>query len=143
MAVGIFGLVVAAGCGGGDTTTAVTKIEFIKRANAVCRKAQTDRASEIAAYDKAIEAKGQEVESKPNLEKKTIAVLLPSMQKQLEELQSLDKPEVGKAQIEEMLEGLGQGVEKLEEEEFQGLSNAGKLEAFGREAQAFGLECSP
>jgi hypothetical protein len=141
LAVALLGV----GCGDEDESTAssnVTKAQFVKNVNAVCKKTQEDRFNEIGAYDQKTLAKGEKPESGPNLLKKMEDVLLPSMNKQLEELKALDVPEASAAKYEKMLQSLEGGIEKLEEEGVVGLTKGEQLEAFEKEAAALNLACS-
>jgi hypothetical protein len=52
----ILALVLLAGCGGGDLTTALTKAEFVKQGNQICDKGLQEREEEkIEAIVKAME----------------------------------------------------------------------------------------
>jgi len=150
--VGVLLAAVGAGCGGSDesasttdestSTTAVSKAEFTKTVNAICKKTQEDRFNEIGVYDEELIANGEEPESAPALEKKFDDVLLPSMKKQQEELENAGVPKASQAKYEQMMEDLDAGIEKLEEEKVDGLRNASRLAAFQKEAAALGLTCS-
>lgn len=145
--VGVLLAAVGAGCGGGGSdestsTTAVSKAEFTKTVNAICKKTQEDRFNEIGVYDKELIANGEKPESDSGLEKKFDDVLLPSMKKQQEELENAGVPKASQAKYEQLMEDLNAGIEKLEEEKVDGLRNASQLLAFQKEAAALGLNCA-
>ncbi|MDX6635257.1 MAG: hypothetical protein QOF06_1460 [Solirubrobacterales bacterium] len=136
---------IGAGCGGGSdestSTTTLSKAEFTKTVNAICKKTQEDRFDEIGVYDEELVANGEKPESPPNLEKKFDDVLLPSMKKQQEELENVGVPKASQAKYEQLMEDLNTGIERLEEEKVDGLRKAADLLAFQKEAAALGLNC--
>jgi hypothetical protein len=100
------------GCGGGSssgatttvTTSSHTKAEYIKLANALCKRGKEALLGEISAYMK--------THNGPNTDAKKVFVaavqadLLPAVQKQAEELRKLGAPQGDEKRIEALLAAL-------------------------------------
>ena len=87
---------VVAGCGGGDSTTdstrvVLTKTEFIKQGEAICREATEKNQSEAEDFAKENDFELEKA-SKDQLEEAIAEVIAPSLGKQAEELDALGAP---------------------------------------------------
>ncbi len=145
--LGAISLMVAVGCGGGggDTSTTVTKAEFTKQADEICASGKEERKDAFVNYSKSI----QETSSSPtrSLERKLAGemvenYLVPSLKRQLQQLEDLGAPAADEAQVSKMLATLTVAIEELEKKGVQALVNAGELVNFQKEAQAYGLACN-
>jgi hypothetical protein len=136
-------MALGAGCGGGgdDSSTTITKAQFIKMSKAICMQNQKDRFAEMTAYDKKLKADGKETQDNAALEEKLVAVLIPSMRKKLEDLEALGVPGASQEKVTNLLQSLANGIDNLEKEKLAGLSKATQLLAFEKEAVALGLTC--
>lgn len=99
---------VAAGCGGGgggsDTAVAeasITKADYVKKAEAVCKKGEEELQADFATFLKEKEnvKKATEADYAELLEK----VVAPNITTEVEELGELDVPQGDASQIEAML----------------------------------------
>jgi|SRR4051794_7026166 hypothetical protein len=82
--VGALALFVA-GCGGGDDEKSVSKADYLKQGNAICKKGND-----------AIDAAAQKLGESPTqaqIEAFATGTLIPSVSNQLKELRALDTPE--------------------------------------------------
>ena len=134
----------AVGCGGGgedEATASVTKAQFVKSTDAVCEKNHKQREAEFAALDKQLESEGQEPESSAGIETRLTDVVIPSMERQLEELEAVDVPEDSEAKMTKMLQTYSKGIEKLKEEMLDALNGSFELALFAEEAETVGLNC--
>jgi hypothetical protein len=148
-------VLVAAGCGGGGSSSggttgggstesetdggAPTKTAFIKEADQVCGKAETELTKEVKAFAKeeGIPLAGSEEPSEAQQTELFQQVILPNIGKQGEDLAALTPPAGDEATIEELTSTLEQEVTEAEEEGGLGeeaLAGATKL------ARAYGFK---
>jgi hypothetical protein len=111
--------VVVAGCGSDDETTdetvTLTKAEFIKQGDAICKKGND--ASEKEAEEFAEENDFTlEKASDEQLEEAVSEVLVANLNGQLDELEALGAPEGDEEQVEEIIESLEGAVEEIEDD---------------------------
>jgi hypothetical protein len=104
-------LVFAAGCGGGDT---LSKAEFIEKADAICARADKTKNGEAAGYQKAHLKELVPLSRAENVEKLVIAVLLPSVQKEVEEIEALGPPSEDKKKVEDFTRAVEAAMKKAE-----------------------------
>jgi hypothetical protein len=102
------------GCGGGsDTTSSMTRAEFIKQAEAVCVK--TDKIQEQAL--KAFLSDHKEMpKSKKGREALIEGLGIPSVQVETEELAALTSATKGAREIDAFVTAMEEAVEKTKEE---------------------------
>jgi hypothetical protein len=114
LVVGVLALgLVAAGCGSSDDdstdtveeTVTLTKAEFIKQGDQICKQAEDD--SEVEAEEFA-EENGFTLDdaSDEQLEEAIGEVLVPALDRQAEEIDALGAPEGDEEQVEEILTAL-------------------------------------
>lgn len=124
-----------AGCGGGgsDTSTAaLSKAEYVKQANAICKKGQQER--EAAVNELAEEVKPGA--SAGELPKGGLVEAVSSpLENMVEELAALPAPEGDEAQVEEIIEAYEKPVEEIGEDQ-----NAAFNGELFKEADAKGLK---
>jgi hypothetical protein len=123
-----------AGCGGGgdSSTTALTKAEYVKQANAICKKGQQER--EAAVNELAEEVKpGANAAELPKAG--LVEAITPPLGAMVEELAALPAPEGDEAQVEAIVEAYEEPVEAIEEDQ-----NAAFEGELFKEADAKGLK---
>jgi hypothetical protein len=133
---------IVAGCGGGgsdSSTAALTKAEYLKQANAICKKGQQER--EAAVNELAEEVKpGADVGELPKAG--LVKAIIDPLGNMVDELAALPAPEGDEEQVEEIVEAYEKPVEEIEEEEnaaFQG----GLFQEADKKALKYGIEdCS-
>lgn len=137
-----------AGCGGGDdSTTTITKVEFTKQADAICAEGEKERKTAVENYNKKIEAFGSFGADRRAEEKKLANELidetvLPTLKKQLEQLEDLGAPAADEAQVSRMMTSLSKAIADMEKEGIQGLVAGKNLTKFQEEAKGYGLSCA-
>lgn len=127
-----------AGCGGGgsSSTTALTKPQYVKQANAICKKGQQER--EAAVNEVAEKVKpGAEVSELPK--GKLVEAVIPPLGHMVDELAALPAPEGDKEQLEPMIEGYEKAVEEIENDE-EAAFNAEVFKEPDETAKKYGLE---
>jgi hypothetical protein len=104
---------ITTGCGGSSSTSALTKAEFIKKADAACAKGSEQIKAEAAAYLK--KSDGGKKQLGLN-EAKYIyineKILLPVLQQGVEEARALGAPSGEEDKVNAMLDAFEKGVEK-------------------------------
>jgi len=106
-----------AGCGGGggdSSTTALTKAQYVKQANAICKKGQQER--EAAVNELAEEVKpGANAGELPKAG--LVEAVTPPLAAMVEELAALPAPEGDEAEVEALVEAFEKPVEEIEEDQ--------------------------
>lgn len=108
-----------AGCGGGDETTdetvTLTKTEFIKQGDAICKKGndQSEKEAEEFAEENDFTL---EKASKEELEDAVAEVLVPSLNLQAEEIDALGAPEGDEDKVEAIVVSLEDAAGEIEDE---------------------------
>lgn len=101
---------VIAGCGGdGDDTTALTKAQFTKQANALCTKSDEERKAEYRARAE----NGQEFTDSEQ-EELFIEVFIQPFQEMVGELEDLGVPQGDEQKLEEIFSEMKKGGKVLE-----------------------------
>jgi hypothetical protein len=121
LAVVLVGLV--AGCGGGDETTdattdetvTLTKAEFIKQGDAICKSAgeQSEKKAEEFAEENGFKLEGA---SEEQLEEAIAEVLVSTLRKQAEGLDALGAPEGDEEQVEAIIVSLEGATDEVEDD---------------------------
>lgn len=131
------------GCGGGDdtteaetTTTALTKAEFVKQANAICAEGNKETDAIFESFEK----------GEPKAEAETVIEneFVPSVQGQIDEIRALDAPEADEATVEEMLDLAQADLDRIAEEPGMVVSGeeVDQFADFARVGHPYGLtEC--
>ena len=96
-----------AGCGGGggDTTEALTKVEFIKQGDAICKKGNLASETEVEDFAKENGFK-LEQPNRDQAEELVTEVLAPNLQRQAEELDALGAPMGDEAEVDALIASL-------------------------------------
>jgi hypothetical protein len=105
---------IVAGCGGGGSdvsTSAISEAAFVKKADAICQKGSERMAGSFAKYLKKDEVTHP---SKAVQEKLVVKVLIPSVRREVKELQALGAPSGDEDRVAEIVKALEEGVETAE-----------------------------
>jgi esterase/lipase len=147
--VGLVALgVVVGGCGGGgDSSSTVTKAEFVKQADTLCAERQKEWKAALASYNQQVQERNATNKLQVQEEIATNLLeeeMIPSLNKQLEAMEALPAPEGDEAQVSKMLDNLSKELEKVEGEKnvVYGIAKSHDFEKFEEEAKKYGLDCS-
>jgi hypothetical protein len=101
---------VAAGCGGGDDTTeSLSKSQFLKQGNAICKKGEEERGKLI------IDASGKmKKEASVREQEDLVLEVLPTYENTTRELDDLGAPEGDEEKVDAIVEAMEEAVEKVE-----------------------------
>ena|ERR1051325_1385826 len=109
-----------AGCGGGQSSSSataaqtgpLTKAEFIKKADEVCRKADVTQTNEGRRYRRVHAKELAKLAPIPREEKLIVAIILPSIRQQMRAMGALDAPKGEKEKIQSFVAGIEAGLKK-------------------------------
>ncbi len=106
----------ACGGGGGSTSGAVgvSKAAFVKRADAICKKSLKHQNATMTTISERLASEGGSSVSTERMEL-VMKAIVPTQQRMVAALSSLEAPEADGAMIEKVLSGLEKGIERLED----------------------------
>jgi len=132
---------VATGCGSSsDSTTSLTKAEFIKEGNAICTKGNDKIESEYEAFSKEHNLSETKAPSMAVQEEAAEDILVPLVSSQVEEIRALGTPEGDEGEVDEILTGAEEAVEEGEEDPATLIGNEpGKFKEVNKQAREYGL----
>jgi hypothetical protein len=110
--LGAFLVSQAIGCGGSDS--ALSKEEFIAKADAICKKADKAQGGEAAAYQKAHSKELVNLSYYAQIAKLVPVILLPSIEAEAEKIEALGAPSGDEQKIEEFINALHEAIKKAE-----------------------------
>lgn len=133
------------GCGGGGSdpsTSSLSKAEFIKKADAICKAGGKRTQSEFTAYveEKKISAKNEPTPAQ--FAEVSDEIQIPAYKRQVGEIRALGVPAGEEEQITALLDALDVGIEKIEDADPQeALESSNKMFAEADDlAEAYGLK---
>lgn len=155
----LFCLAVVAGCGGGSDSqsdaahqddrvvtthaSAITKVQFIKKADAICDAAKERASEEFRSYLK----KNKVPSSGPGMVAKAHdvvnTIIAPAFDLQVKKIGGLGAPRQDVTQVNEILAAMQKGVEKAEEAPLEFIQKGIAMNKASKLAKAYGLtSCS-
>jgi hypothetical protein len=139
VAVALVAAGAGAGCGG-DDEEALSKPEYVKQGDALCKKAQAAGAKET---DEMFGDLGPNEEpSEEQLNTFVEEVFKPNTQGQVDDLRDLAPPEGDEDTVNGVYDGIEEGLAKVEDDPKVLLSADDPFEAAGKEAADYGFkEC--
>jgi hypothetical protein len=105
---------VAAGCGSDDnkksggSSSSISKAEFLRKGNAICAAGN----KEINAQGKKLFGSNQKRPSKAKMKQFASTVLIPSVQKQVDQIKALGAPKGDEAQVNAITAAAQDGIDK-------------------------------
>lgn len=107
--------VVMAGCGSSGEES-LSKAEFIKRADAICTKADETELGELGAYIRAHPGTGQKLGQLKVQAKVLKAIAYPSILKEVEDIEALAVPTGDEKTIEAFIAAIETGIKEAEQD---------------------------
>ncbi len=130
----------AAGCGDDDSSAdadSPTKAEFVKEATTYCKNLYKEVQKQLAAASEAQEG----VPASGNQEKQLVNnIIVPTLNKQAEQLSEFGAPEGDEAQVEEIIEGLEKVAKEAEENPVGALSKSDPFFEVDQLMKDYGLD---
>lgn len=133
---------IVAGCGGGsdstESTSALSKAEFVKQGNAICAKGNKEINEGFEEFVKENGLSKTKAPSKAVQEEAVETVLIPKISKELENIRALGPPD---KEAEAVLDAAEEALEKGEEDPIQFLKeeSAGPFAKANKLAREYGL----
>jgi hypothetical protein len=112
---------IVAGCGGSDdsetteTTETLTKVEFIKQGDRICKEANEQSETEAEEFAEENDFTLEKA-SKEQIEEAVAEVLAPSLNQQAEDIAALGAPEGDEEQIDEIIVSLEDAAGEIEDD---------------------------
>jgi hypothetical protein len=134
---------IVAGCGSSsdDSTSSLTKAQFIVKADAICKKGNAEIESGFEDFEKEADLKENEEPTPEQSAEASETVLIPYIKEQSEELRDLGAPSGDEEEITAMLDALDEGVEEAEEDpEALFTSKSDPFGAANKMAKEYGLK---
>jgi hypothetical protein len=136
--------VVVAGCGGSSddtsSTASLSKAEFVKQGNAICKEGNEKIESEFEKFAKENNLSKKKAPTEAQLEEAAHKFLIPTITKQVEGLRALGAPSGEEEKVNTLLDDAEEALEEVEED--PSLLSDEKNEPFedvNKEARAVGL----
>jgi len=110
---------IGTGCGGGDSaTTTITKAEFIKRGDAICRKTDKEQQKLLGEYTAQYQswpaAKQENAKSAEGQKRLVREWVLPSLTAEVKQLAALPSPDRQTAEAEAVVVAFEEAIAKVE-----------------------------
>lgn len=127
-----------AGCGGGDDeTSSLTKAQFVKQANALCKKAEEEKGKAIKALVAKLNPKKQlTLAQKENL---VVTVILPPYEQTTEDLKNLGAPEGDEEKLEAIIEAREEATKKTKADPSVAVTTVRDFEEANKLATKYGI----
>lgn len=111
---------IVAGCGssGGstDTTSSLTKAEFVKKGNAICAEGNEEIEEGVEKFAKEHGINQKQPPTKAQYTEVAEEVLLPAVSNQVEGIRGLGLPSEGEEEADKVLKAAEKGIEEAEED---------------------------
>jgi hypothetical protein len=135
---------IVAGCGSGgdstESTSSLTKAEFVKKGNAICAKGNKEIEEGFEKFAKENNITPSKQPTKAQLTEFSEGVLLPLVRKQVEGIRDLGIPSEGEKEAEKVLQAAEKAVEEGEEDPSKlATQNGGPFAEANKLAREYGL----
>ena len=142
-ALAALAVVAVAGCGGSssstESTASLSKAEFLKKGNAICKKGNESINSEFEEFDKENKLSETAEPPKEAQEEAVEQVLIPAINRQIEEVKALGTPEGDEGELAELISAEEGVVEEAEENPLLLFESTAKQKEANKLATDYGL----
>jgi hypothetical protein len=108
-AVVAFALLVT-GCGGSDEPEALTKAEFVKQGNAICKQSESERSKVIERFSQEVKP---DKDSMVKAQEELVLALVPTYEKATTKIDELGAPEGDEQKVEEIVKAREEAIEQV------------------------------
>lgn len=110
---------IAAGCGGssneeGTTTASLTKAEFVKKGNEICKRGSAEIEEAFEKFAKENHLSKSKQPSKAEIEKVSESIIVPNIRSQVEGIKALGVPKEDATGAEEVIASAEKSLERVE-----------------------------
>jgi hypothetical protein len=133
---------VIAGCGSNSssTTASLSKAEFVKQGNAICKAGNEEIEEGFEEFTKENNLSKTKPPSKAIQEEAAETILIPAINNQVEEIRALGTPEGDEGEVDEILTDAEEAVEEGEEDPTSLLgAEPAKFKELNKESREYGL----
>jgi hypothetical protein len=141
---------VVAGCGGSSSSStssttstaaapALTKVEYLKKGNAICQGTQVLRQAAFTAYGKAHHLNTNVAPTKAQASQLATTILIPSIQATINEVKALVPPSSDQAQVTAMLAAAQQDLDRGKQDPAQLVTSSTTFAHSAKLLHAYGL----
>ncbi len=132
--------IIVAGCGGSDdSTSSLTKAEFLKQGNAICAEGNKEIDSEFEAFAEENNLSENKEPTEEQLTEAAEDILIPAVDKQLGELRDLGAPEGEEEEVDKLLTAVEEALEEGEEDPSVLTSQGSPFADVNKMARDYGL----
>ena len=145
MSKGVWGLIAVvliavavaiAGCGGGGSDETLTKAEFTKQANAICKKAADRRAKIIGHFLQTVDPK----EDEKTQQEEVVFAALPTYKSAAQQIDELGAPEGEDEKVQELVKDMEEAVKRAEANPQSAVVAEAAFKKPNELAKSYGLE---
>ncbi len=130
---------VVVGCGSSDSAPPITKAEFIKKADAACKKGEEQIQADFAVYVK--EHENGKTPTKDRYAELVETILVPNATQEVEDIDALGAPNGDEEQVDAMLTAFEEAVQIAEDEPQAVIKDSEKVfSKSSKLAKAYGLK---
>lgn len=112
--------IVVAGCGSGggstESTSSLTKAEFVKKGNAICAKTEKEVAEGVAKFTKEHNFSEKKPPTAKQIAELAEEVLVPKVRKQIDEIRALGIPSGDEKEVEAIFAAAEEALKETEED---------------------------
>ncbi|MGN6663616.1 MAG: hypothetical protein ACTHK6_05350 [Solirubrobacterales bacterium] len=127
------------GCGsGGNSTSSVTKVQYVNKVDGLCEEREEERSKNIEAVVNKL--KHGEILTNKKQQRMIETIIIPSYGKMIENVKSLEAPEGAEAETEELIKAMEKAQKKVEADPRQAVSSVIMFEEANGLATKFGLK---
>jgi hypothetical protein len=130
-------LLLISGCGGGDDP--MTKAEFVKAANKICKQQEEERIEGLMEASRKLGVANGEIPSRKVQEKVTLGAI-PAVSKEARRIEELNPPEGDEEQIEAIVEAIDKLAEGVERSPGTTLASGFLFRKVNKLVSGYGLE---
>jgi hypothetical protein len=143
-ALAALAVVAVAGCGSSsssstESTASLSKAEFLKKGNAICKEGNESINSEFEEFDKENNLSETAEPPKEAQEEAVEQVLIPAINRQVEEVKALGTPEGDEGELAELISAEEGVVEEAEENPLLLFESTAKQKEANKLATDYGL----
>ena len=136
--LGVLAVGLIAGCGSSDSSSSLTKAEFIKQGDAICEKVHKKIEDEFSVLLKKGSLKGGG--GNKAVEEFTATKLTPILRSEAEELRDLGAPSGEEDAVNAILDPFEEGLEELESPSATASTNPVGINEANTQAKKYGLK---
>jgi len=132
---------VTAGCGGGSSSHSLTKAEFLRKGDALCKKINDGRSAAIQIAFAKARKQGRLPAAKKVTEEIYVSALLAPLEQEADELSELGVPKGEEDEENAIVEGLEKAIEKSKKNPDRAFRpNADPFSKVAKRAKEYGFE---